>query len=74
MEMTLFRMLRLRQGISQKKLGKILSLSPGYVSRIERQLLTPARATQQRIAEALGSPVTVLFPEEEKTEGEVSRQ
>jgi transcriptional regulator with XRE-family HTH domain len=54
------RRLREERGIAQEELAHMAGISTGSLSRIERELASPAWTTVGRIAEALGISVAEL--------------
>lgn len=57
---------RERAGLTAKELGERLGVQQLAVYRWESRDRTPEAAMQARIAEALGTTVTVLFPRTEQ--------
>lgn len=56
---------RTRRGLSQQQLAMILGTSASQVSRIESGRFMPAATTLQRIADALGLTLHIVFEERE---------
>jgi DNA-binding XRE family transcriptional regulator len=50
-------------GISQVHLARLVDIDPRTIRRIERGEQSPSVKTALRIAAALGTPVTELFPD-----------
>jgi len=59
-----FRALRARRGVSLRTLAREASVSPAYLSLIERGLATPTVAVLQRIAAAMSVTVLQAFGED----------
>jgi transcriptional regulator with XRE-family HTH domain len=55
------RRLRKNRGISQQELARRSGLSREYVARLEIGQHNPSLATLQKLAKALGVPVTALL-------------
>jgi len=51
-----------KKGISQLKLAFLTGISPGDISRIECGWIRPYPSWRKRLAEALGTTETELFP------------
>ncbi len=58
------RELRQRRGLSLRALAELCELSPNTISLIERGATSPSVSTLQRLATALGTPITSFFAEE----------
>jgi transcriptional regulator with XRE-family HTH domain len=56
--------LRHQRGLSLRALAEICELSPNTISLIERGATSPSVSTLQRLATALGTPITSFFAEE----------
>lgn len=56
--------LRKKQNLTVTKLAEKISLSVGYVSQIERDLVSPSLATLEKIAIALDVPINIFFKEQ----------
>jgi DNA-binding XRE family transcriptional regulator len=54
--------LRTAAGLTQVELSKKSDLPQSHISRIEKARLSPSRATLEKIAHALGKPVSVFDP------------
>lgn len=52
---------RKAQGLSQEKLGEAAGLHRTYIGNIEQQVVNPSLSNVERIAEALGVPVSLLL-------------
>ena len=52
---------RKAQGLSQEKLGEAAGLHRTYIGNIEQQAVNPSLSNVERIAEALGVPVSLLL-------------
>jgi transcriptional regulator with XRE-family HTH domain len=57
------RKLRVRAGISQEKLAVDAGLDRTYISGLERAVENPTVAVLDRLAGALGTPVSAFFKE-----------
>lgn len=55
------RRLRVAKGIPQEALAVDAEVDRTYVSRLERNLENPTVAVLERLARALGTPITELF-------------
>lgn len=55
------RALRAKQGITLAQLGKMVGLSPSYLSQIEREKANPSLVTLSSIADTLGVELRSLF-------------
>jgi transcriptional regulator with XRE-family HTH domain len=55
------RRLRTKRGLSQQRLAERSGLSREYVARLETGQHNPSLATLQKLAKALGVPVTALL-------------
>lgn len=58
------RNLRHDRGLSLRALAELCELSPNTISLIERGATSPSVSTLQRLATALGTPITSFFAEE----------
>lgn len=66
--------LRTERGLSLRALAELCDLSPNTISLIERGETSPSVSTLQRLANALGVPITSFFTDPvEKTEVIVTR-
>lgn len=54
---------REKRRLTLKKLSALTGVAEAQLSRIEREVVEPRGITQERIADALGVPRDVLFPE-----------
>lgn len=54
---------RKERGLSQLKLSLVTNIAPGDISRIENGWIKPYPSWKKRIARALGTTETELFPE-----------
>lgn len=62
------RALRQERGLSVRGLAELCELSPNTISLIERERTSPTVSTLQRLATALGVPITSFFsPQAERT-------
>lgn len=57
---------RERQGVSQEALGDYAGLDRTYVSGLERATRNPTLATMEKLATALGVPLSKLVAEAER--------
>ena len=68
---------RMELGLRGIDLAEKTSLSPGFISQIERDLVNPSISTLKKIGDALNIPIGVLFEEpdfkEKKKEFSVSK-
>ena len=60
--------IRMEKGITAKDLAENSDVTPGYISQIERNLISPSLSVLMRIAEALSIPLVSLFSQEEQEE------
>ena len=58
------RLLRIHKGFSLSEFGAKANVSRGWLSEIERGLVSPSQDVKNRIAAALEEPVGFLFPED----------
>lgn len=58
--------IRMEKGIAAKDLAEKAEVTPGYISQIERNLISPSLSVLMRIAEALSIPLVSLFSQEEQ--------
>lgn len=58
--------IRTEKGITAKDLAVKAEVTPGYISQIERNLISPSLSVLMRIAEGLEIPIVSLFSEEEQ--------
>ena len=56
-------LVRIRQdrGLTQEQVGEKAGLATSYVSRIENEHVQPTLSTLERLAEALGVPISTVF-------------
>ncbi len=59
---------RMEKGMTAKELAERSEVTPGYISQIERDLISPSLSVLMRIVEALEVPIVSLFSEEAKEE------
>lgn len=57
---------RMEKGITAKDLAEKAEVTPGYISQIERNLISPSLSVLMRIAEAIDIPLVSLFSQEEQ--------
>lgn len=57
---------RMEKGITAKDLAEKAEVTPGYISQIERNLISPSLSVLMRIAEAIEIPLVSLFSQEEQ--------
>lgn len=57
---------RLEKGITAKELAEKAEVTPGYISQIERNLISPSLSVLMRIAEVIDIPLVSLFSQEEQ--------
>ena len=57
--------IRTEKGITGKELAEKAEVTPGYISQIERNLISPSLSVLMRIAEVLEIPLVSLFTEGE---------
>jgi transcriptional regulator with XRE-family HTH domain len=62
----LVRRLRLRQGLSQERLGELSGLHRNYIGAVERAERTPSIVAADRLAKALGTTLASVFGELER--------
>jgi len=62
----LVRTLRLRQGLSQERLGELSGLHRNYIGAVERAERTPSIVAADRLAKALGTTLASVFVELEQ--------
>ncbi len=58
--------IRMEKGITAKDLAAKAEVTPGYISQIERNLISPSLSVLMRIAEAIDIPLVSLFSQEEQ--------
>ena len=66
--------IRTEKGITGKELAEKAEVTPGYISQIERNLISPSLSVLMRIAEVLEIPLVSLFTEEEEEQVTVIRK
>ena len=66
--------IRTEKGITGKQLAEKAEVTPGYISQIERNLISPSLSVLMRIAEVLEIPLVSLFTEEEEEQVTVIRK
>lgn len=54
-------MLRKRRGVTQAQLAELVNLSTNFIGYIERGIQSPSISTLEKIAEALGIDIGMLF-------------
>ena len=60
--------LRLKRGWTQKELAKRAHTKQANISRLENALLNPSLDMLQKVADALGTPLTIqILPQEERS-------
>lgn len=57
---------RTEKGLSQLRLALLTGIAPGDISRIENNWLRPYPGWRKRLARALGTTESGLFPAEEE--------
>lgn len=57
---------RKKRGLSQLKLAFLTGIAPGDISRIENGWIRPYPGWRKRLAKALSTPQTELFPDEKR--------
>jgi transcriptional regulator with XRE-family HTH domain len=62
----LVRKLRLREGLSQERLGELSGLHRNYIGAVERAERTPSIVTAERLAKALGTTLAEVFGQLER--------
>jgi len=55
------RSIRKRKNLTIVELSEKINVTSGYISQIERDLISPSLAVLKRMSEALGIPLSVLF-------------
>lgn len=61
---------RILAGITQRDLARMVGVTGGYISQIENGTKTPSVKTLQKIANALGCPLSLLLTDcEEEGDG-----
>lgn len=65
---------RIEKGITAKELAEKAEVTPGYISQIERNLISPSLSVLMRIAEGLEIPLVSLFSQEEQEQVTVIRK
>ncbi len=60
------RQLRIQNGLTLQELASRTELTKGYLSQLERNLTMPSLPTLSDICEALGTPMSRFFAEDEK--------
>jgi DNA-binding XRE family transcriptional regulator len=66
------RILRLEKGWNQQELARVARISRCHLSRVERGLIRPRRATLRQIEQALGAELRTLGPEASAIAGRLS--
>lgn len=56
--------IRMEKGITAKDLAEKADVTPGYISQIERDLISPSLSTLMRIANAIDTPLVSLFAQD----------
>lgn len=56
---------RIEKGLTAKELAIKSEVTPGYISQIERELISPSLSVLMRIAKVLEIPIVSLFSQEE---------
>lgn len=59
--------IRKERGVSQLRLSLLTGIAPGDISRIENNWIRPYPGWRRRLAKALGTTETELFPSEGET-------
>ena len=62
----LVRHVRLREGLSQERVGELSGLHRNYIGAIERAERTPSIVAADRLAKALGTTLAEIFDELER--------
>lgn len=57
---------RIEKGLTAKELAIKSEVTPGYISQIERELISPSLSVLMRIAKVLEIPIVSLFSQEEQ--------
>lgn len=63
----LVKKLRLERGLSQERLGESCGLHRNYIGAIERAERTPSIVSADKLAKALGTTLSELFLETERS-------
>jgi len=58
------RSIRKRKNLTIVELSEQINVTSGYISQIERDLISPSLSVLRRMSEALGIPLSVLFSNE----------
>lgn len=53
--------IRTEKGITGKELAEKAEVTPGYISQIERNLISPSLSVLMRIARGAGNPLGFLY-------------
>jgi len=63
----LVKKLRLERGLSQERLGELCGLHRNYIGAIERAERTPSIVSADKLAKTLGTALSELFSETERS-------
>ena len=66
--MNLLKEIRTKKGFSQLTLAKLTNIAPTDISRIENGWIRPYAGWRKRLARALGTTETELFPGEKESQ------
>lgn len=58
---------RIEKGLTAKELAIKSEVTPGYISQIERELISPSLSVLMRIAKVLEIPIVSLFLRKNKS-------
>lgn len=57
------KLIRTSKNISQKELAEKIGVTPNYLSMIENEAKKPSLSLIEKLAQALGTPLTMFFTE-----------
>lgn len=66
--------IRMEKRITAKELAERVEVTPGYISQIERDLISPSLSVLMRIADAIETPLASLLSQEAREQVTVVRR
>ena len=66
--------IRMEKKITAKELAERVEVTPGYISQIERDLISPSLSVLMRIADAIETPLASLLSQEAREQVTVVRK